>query len=132
MTQLFLCFPSKCPFIQHDINLLLNTHPISQPPCRVGPKKSEIMKKEVDYLLNNGLAGPSNSPWASPSLLVGKEDGSARFFTDYQRIKSVTCPDAYPIPKIDDLIVSVGNAKLIIKIDLLKGYYQIPLSLKAR
>lgn len=129
---LFTDIPRICPLIEHDITLQPNTHPIRQPSYRVSPKKIEIMRKEVDYLVSNGLAVPSVSPWASPSLLVGKEDRGARLCTDYRRLNSVTIPDAYPIPRVDDLIDSVGQATIMSKIDLLKGYYQVPLTQEAR
>lgn len=45
---------------------------------------------------------------------------------------SVTKPDSYPLPRMDDCIDQVGAAKFISKFDLLKGYWQVPLSQKAR
>ena len=124
--------PGRCKLISHDVKLIPGTTPIRQAPYRVPPKKREQMKKEVDYLLANGLAVPSVSPWASPCLLVPKEDGTLRLCTDYRRVNSVTLPDAYPIPRVDDLIDAVGQSLYITKIDLLKGYYQIPLTEEAQ
>ncbi|CAL8394875.1 unnamed protein product, partial [Boreogadus saida] len=37
-------------------------------------KKNKRIDKEVAYLLENGLAGPSTSAWVSPCVLVGKPD----------------------------------------------------------
>ena len=85
------------------------------------------MKKEVNFLLDNGLAEPSLSPWASPCLLTPKPDGSSRFCTDYRKVNQVTIPDSYPLPLIEDLIDNIGQAKFISTVDLLKGYYQIGL-----
>lgn len=124
--------PGHCNLICHDVELMPGTTPIRQAPYRVPQTKKDLIKKEVDYLLENGLAVPSNSPWASPCLLVPKEDGSLRLCTDYRRVNAVTLPDAYPIPRIDDLVDSVGQSTYISKIDLLKGYYQIKLSEKAQ
>ena len=90
------------------------------------------MKEEVDYLLEHGIATPSKSPWASPCLLVPKEDGSTRFCTDYRKVNNVTVKDSYPLPLIDDLIDSVGQARFVTKIDLLKGYYQVALTDRAK
>ena len=44
----------------------------------------------------------------------------------------MTIPDAYPLPRIDDLIDEVGKSQYISKIELLKGYYQIPLTERAQ
>ncbi|XP_076069698.1 uncharacterized protein LOC143041570 [Oratosquilla oratoria] len=71
------------------------------------PQKREQMRSEVNFLLDHGLASPSQSPWASPCLLVPKEGGQLRLCTDYRRVNSITVPDAYPLPRVDDLIDEV-------------------------
>ena len=124
--------PSRTNFVNFDIDLKPGTEPHKSAPYRVSPQKRSIMKKEVDYLLQNGLAEPSTSPWASPCLLVDKPDGSYRLCTDFRHLNKVTISDSYPLPRIDDLIDEVGKSRFITKIDLLKGYYQIPLSQSAR
>ncbi len=80
------------------------------------------MKDEVEYLLENGLAKPSCSPWSSPCLLVTKSDGSARFCTDYRKVNAVTTPDCFPLPCMEDCVDTLGPAKFVSKLDLLKGY----------
>ncbi|XP_071537584.1 uncharacterized protein [Panulirus ornatus] len=124
--------PGHCTIMSHDVVLIPGTNPISQPPHRILHQKREQMKKEVDYLLHNNLAVPSCSPGASPCLLVPKEDRQLRLCTDYRRLNSVTQSDAYPLPRIDDLIDTVGQSKYISKIDLNKGIYQIPLTKNAQ
>ncbi len=124
--------PKICNVLRHDVKVLPGTFPIKQSPYRVNPRKREQMQEEVQYLLEQGLAIPSSSPWASPCLLVPKEDGQLRFCTDYRRVNAVTIPDAYPLPRVDDLIDEVGQAKFVTKLDLLKGYYQIALTERAQ
>lgn len=85
-----------------------------------------------EYMLENGIAEPSSSSWASPCLLVDKSDRSPRFCTDYRQVYGVTKPDAYPLPHIEDYVDQVGSARYISKFDLLKGYWQVPLSKRAR
>lgn len=89
------------------------------------------MKKEVDYLVEHGFAVPSFSPWSSPCLLEQKSDGSPRFCTDFRKVNSVTVPDAHLLPLIDDCIDEIGPAKYVSKLDLLKGYWQVPLKPRA-
>lgn len=124
--------PRRCNIASHDVQLIAGTSPIRQAPYRLNLQKRQQMQKEVDYLIQQGLAVPSNSPWASPCLLVPKEDGQQRFCTDYRRVNAVTVPDAHPLPRIDDLIDEVGQSQFITKLDLLKGYYQIPLTQEAQ
>ena len=130
--NVFSDIPGNCTVMKHDVQLIQGTYPIRQAPYRLSPLKKQQMRDEVDYLLNNGLAVPSKSPWASPCVLVPKEGGQMRMCTDYRRVNSVTVPDSYPIPRVDDLVDSVGQSKYLSKLDLLKGYYQISLTEQAR
>ena len=122
--------PSCTSVIEHDIDVG-EASPIKQHAYRVNPRKREWLQKEVDYLLANNLAEPSYSAWSSPCLLVNKPDGTHHFCTDYRRLNSVTKPDCYPLPRCDDCVDRVGSAKYVSKFDLLKGYWQVPLTTRA-
>ena len=61
-------------------------------------------------------------------MLVPKVDGSQRFCIDYRKVYSVTRSDSYPIPRIDESIDRIGQARYVSKFDLLKGYRQVPLT----
>ena len=52
--------------------------------------------------------------------------------TDFRKLNSVTKTDTFPIPRIDDCIDKVGKAKYVTKIDLLKGFCQVPLTERAK
>ncbi|TWW59234.1 Retrovirus-related Pol polyprotein from transposon 17.6 [Takifugu flavidus] len=122
--------PTQTTAITHDI-VLTNSRPIKQRAYRVSPLKRECMRKEVDYLLQHGFAVPSSSSWSSPCLLDKKSDGSPRFCTDFRKVNSVTVSDAHPLPLIDDCIDEIGPARYASKLDLLKGYCQVPLTPRA-
>ena len=40
----------------------------------------------------------------------------------------MTIKDSFPLPRIIDILDSIGNAVFLTQIDMLKGYYQIPLT----
>ena len=65
-------------------------------------------------------------------MLVPKNDGTYRFCTDYRKFNVTTKSDSYPIPRVEDCIDRIGRAKYVSKIDLLKGYWQVPLTPKAK
>lgn len=130
--SLFGDVPQRCVVASHDVVLLNGAVPIKQPPYRLHPKKRDILRKEVQFLLDNGLAEPSCSEWASPCLLVPKADGTFRMCTDYRKVNQVTRSDSYPLPRMDDLLDDLGTAQYLTKIDLLKGYYQVSLTEEAK
>ena len=83
-------------------------------------------------MVDHDIAEPSFSPWSSPCLLVPKPDGTSRFCTDFRKVNAVTKPDSFPLPRMDDCIDRLGSAVYVSKIDLLKGYWQIPLTERAK
>lgn len=60
--------------------------------------------------------------------LVKKSDASLRPCTDYRKVNSLSKPDLYPLPRIEDCVAQVGSAMFVRKFDLLKGYWQVPLT----
>ncbi|GFR61861.1 Pol polyprotein [Elysia marginata] len=76
-----------------------------------------------------GIIRKSNSPWASPHHIVAKPNGGWRPCGDYRRLNDATTPDRYPIPHIDDFAAQLADKTIFLKIDLVRGYYQIPMHL---
>ena len=130
-SSVFPDVPSRTSVLHHDVDIG-NHIPVKQHPYRVNPRKLEILRSEVNYMLDNDIIEPSQSDWSSPCILVPKPDGSTRFVTDYRKVNLCTTADNYPIPRIDDCIDQVGQAKFISKFDLLKGYWQVPLTESAK
>uniref|UniRef100_A0A8C2BUT8 Gypsy retrotransposon integrase-like protein 1 n=1 Tax=Cyprinus carpio TaxID=7962 RepID=A0A8C2BUT8_CYPCA len=122
---LFSDIPSQTTVLMHDIDVG-NSAPTKQHSYRVNPHKREIMKSEVEYLLQHGFAKPSQSPWSSPCLLVPKSDSTHRFCTDYHKVNSINKPDSFPLHGIEDCVDRDGSARYVTKLDLLKGYWQVP------
>lgn len=91
------------------------------------PKMLEIMHKGLDEWLQQGVVEPSRSPWASPVLLIKKKDGDYRWVVDLRRVNAVTKADAYPLPRIHDILDQLRDARFMSSIDLKSAYFQIPL-----
>uniref|UniRef100_A0A8C5DT92 Gypsy retrotransposon integrase-like protein 1 n=1 Tax=Gouania willdenowi TaxID=441366 RepID=A0A8C5DT92_GOUWI len=128
--NIFSDHPHQTSVLSHDIDVQGNL-PIKQHAYRVNLTKRALMKSEVSYLLEHGLAVPSVSAWSSPCVLVPKPDKTARFCNDYRKVNAVTKPDSYPLPRMEDCIDRVGSARYVTKLDLLKGYWQVPLTPRA-
>ena len=94
--------------------------------------KLEVMIKEVEYMLANDIIEPSKSKWSSLCVLVLKADRSYRFCADFCKVNLITKTDSYPIPRVEDCIDKISNAEFVSKYDLLKGYWQVPLTPQAK
>ena len=91
--------------------------------------QSEILKLAHESPMGGHL---DQSSWASPCVLVPKPDGSIRYCTDYRKVNVLSKTDSFPIPRMEDCIDRIGNAKYITKCDLLKGYWCVPLTERAK
>lgn len=129
--NLFPDVPEKTTVAVHDV-LVGEEKPIKQHFYRVNPIKLQQLRAEVKYMLDNDIIEPSQSQWSSPCILVPKPDGTYRFVTDFRKVNAVTKSDSFPIPRIDDCIDNLGKAKYVSKFDLMKGYWQVPLTDNAK
>ena len=129
--HLFPDIPTRTDKIYHDV-IVEDSKPIEQHPYRMNPLKQKYLQDEVKYLLENDFIEPSQSNYSSPCILVPKSNGTYRMCTDYRKVNSVTKTDSFPIPRIDDCIDKVGNSKYVTKFDLLKGFWQVPLTDRAK
>ena len=126
--KLFPDTPTQTNCTFHDVDVR-NATPIKQHPYRLIPFKLNVMRQEIEYMLQNDLIEASSSEWSSPCVLVPKPDGTYRLCTE---VNKATKSDSYPIPRVDDCVDKVGNYKYVTKLDLLKGYWQVPLSNRAK
>ena len=82
-------------------------------------------------MLEIGAIRCSNSPWASPVVLVRKKDGSLRFCIDLRKLNALTAKDAYSLPCIEDALDSLNGACIFTSLDLKSGYWQVKLDDKS-
>jgi hypothetical protein len=112
--------------VQHTINVQGNT-PIKQRAYRVAHAEKAQICGEIAEMLKHKIIRKSNSPWASPVVIVPKPDGSRRFCVDYRKLNAITKKDVYPLPRIDDTLDSLRLKKYFTSLDLASGYWQIPI-----
>ena len=71
--RLFGDVPSRTDWVEHDIEVG-DARPIKQRFYRMSPEKLKHLDSEVAYMVENDMAVPSYSSWASPCILVPKPD----------------------------------------------------------
>ena len=125
-------FPDRLPqglpprrAVDHRIELEPGFPPPNRPPYRVSPKEQDTLKTQIQELVDLGFIQPSKSPYGAPVLFVPKKDGGLRMCIDYRALNKGTIKNAYPLPRIDELLDRLHGAKLFSKIDLRSGYHQI-------
>ena len=64
---------------------------------------------------------------ASPVVLGPKRDGSLRFCVDYIKLNAITSKDVFPLPRIDDILDTLGGTRYFTSLDLASEYWQIEL-----
>ena len=106
--------------------------PVSKKPYRIPEAIREQVKEAVDVLVKNDWVEPIESAWGSPIVPVRKPDGSIRLCVNYKEVNDKTRQIQFPIPHFEDLVGEVGKAEVLSKIDLTKGYYQVPLKAESR
>eukprot|EP00731_Ephydatia_muelleri_P022289 Em0014g880a len=106
--------------------------PVRQVPYRLPYARREWVKKEIEAMFQDGVIESSISDWASPIVLIEKKDGGIRFCVDYRKLNSVTQGDAYPMPRVDELLDQLGNSQYLTTLDLARGYWQVPVKLEDR
>ena len=106
-----------------------NAPPQRKRPYRVSPKVKQEIDEQIEDMLKNDIIEPSNSFWAAPVVMCRKKDNSYRFAVDYRDLNSVTEPMNFPLPRMEDVMDSVGenNSKIFTVLDLKAGFHQIPL-----
>ena len=116
--------------VKHGIRHHIPTtgFPVQYRARRLNPEKLAVAKEELGKLEKLGICYRGKSEWASPLMVTTKPDGGWRVCGDYRQLNSMTPDDRYPVRTLQDFTAQLHGKKIFSKIDLLKGYHQIPVA----
>ena len=125
--EVFSDILGKTNMIKHKIELTEN-NPIRSRLYPLPYAKRENLEKEIKDTLSLRIIRQSNSPFASPIVIVKKKDGSDGICVDYRKLNKLTVAYPEPMTTAEDLFQRLGKSKYCSKINLSKGYWQIPIA----
>lgn len=112
---------------QLEIRLIDPNVTVQRSPYRLSEEERRLVRERISKLIEAKIVRPSNSPFASPILLVKKKDGSERLCVDYRELNKNTVADRFLLPLIADQIARLQKAKYFISLDMASGFHQIPI-----
>jgi hypothetical protein len=117
------------PAVNHGVehHLVTSGPPIASKIHLLDGQKLAAAKQEFEKMEREGIIRRSTSSWSSPLHMVQNPDGSWRPCGDFCWLNLVTEPDTYPLPNMLDFSTRVAGCVVFSKIDLRKGYHQIPM-----
>nr|GEW96022.1 reverse transcriptase domain-containing protein [Tanacetum cinerariifolium] len=126
--------------------LIKDYKPTVEHQRQVNPKIYDVIKKEVERLLDAGLIYPiSDSPWVSPVHCVPKKGGftvveneeneliptcfvtGRRLCIDYRKLNEATRKDHFSLPFMDQMLERLAGNEFYCFLDGFSGYFQIPI-----
>ena len=112
-----------CNFVEHETELEDGAVPHWEGARQMTPHKSEACRAEIEMLLEYDMIEPSKSPWACGVVMAKKKGGQLRFCCDFRYLNAVTIKDAYPIPRKDESLSKLGDAKFFTTLDLGSAFW---------
>ncbi|KAL4101311.1 hypothetical protein QTP88_021331 [Uroleucon formosanum] len=118
--------------IQHDIKTPEGTAPVNIRPYRLPYAHRQVIVEQMEKLEQENIIQPSESPWNAPLVVVPKKpdaNGKPQFrvCVDFRRLNQLTIGDAFPIPRIDEILDQLGRSRYYTTLDLASGYHQVPI-----
>ncbi|KAL5021228.1 hypothetical protein ScPMuIL_000383 [Solemya velum] len=123
--------PKQTSLITHSVKTTTDI-PIHRKPYPIPYALQDKVKKELQQMKELGIIEDSDSPYSAPMVLVKRPEASLRICIDFRELNRVTVFDPRPMPRMDDVLNRLGKAKYLSKIDLTKGYWQVPLDEDAK
>ena len=107
----------------HEISVE-NAAPVKQRPYRISHTNKPKIQQHLQDMLHHDIIRPSQSPWSSPVIIIGKKDGGSRFVVDYRQLNSLTRKDSYPLPRIDDTLDCLGEPLIFLSWIFARGIFK--------
>lgn len=117
--------PPHRPNIDMEIKLKDDAQPPFKRPYPMSNAENDVVKKWIDEQLEKGNIQKSNSPAASPVIIVKKPGGGLRVCIDYRALNAITVKSRYPIPLMQDTLNRISGKKWFTKLDVIAAFNRV-------
>ena len=108
---------------------LYPSRPFRQPQRRMNPALRDIVKEELQKLLNVNLIYPiSDNRWVSPLIVVPIKNGKWWIWVNYRELKKATLRDYFRLPFMDQVLDTLSGKKYFSFLDGFSGNNQIQIT----
>lgn len=111
--------------VSHQIYFIPGASLPNKATYKMTPEQNKQVARQLQEMLDQGLIRKSIRPCVVPVVLATKKGGKWTLCTDSRAINKITIRYKFPIPRIEDLMDCLGEAKYYTKLDLKSGYHQI-------
>ena len=101
--------------------------PRKQRHMDLGGPRLEAMTKIADFWIEKELVKEGVSPWSSPAFPVAKKGNRWRGVVDFRWLNENTLSDGYPLPRIEDILATMGRKMIFTVLDLKDAFHQVPM-----
>ncbi|GFX02078.1 hypothetical protein TNCV_1749631 [Trichonephila clavipes] len=126
--QVVLLIPDSTKVGTHRIRLKPNIERKKPFVYRIPESLKIKVDEQIEELVRLDLIEESDAEIAYPIVCVNKKDGTLRLCVDFRALNSESVSDDFPMEDAVELIHSIGRANIITTLDLLKGYWAIPMA----
>jgi hypothetical protein len=108
------------------IELVLGMKPtcILMLPYYASPAKRDIIDKQIDLWISQGVIEESQSPWGAPVIIIYRNN-KPRVCINFRRLNKATVANQHPIPKQTDILQALSGAQYLSVFDVLSGFTQM-------
>lgn len=122
---------APCKVTKHRI-ITKEDFPIAQKNFSLPFHWEKEINQEINRLIDQDIIQESHSAWASRIVPIRKKDGKLRLCVDYRALNAVTIKDAYPLPRISEILDSMADSAIFSTLDATAGYHQFMIDEKDR
>ena len=123
-SDIFTSKPGVTNLVKHKIELT-ETEPVREKQYPLPFSTKEVIEKEVESMLKEGIIERSNSSYCAPVVLIKKPDGTFRFCVNFKKLNKVTKFDCEPMNRPESILAKLEGKRYFSKVDFTKGFWQI-------